>query len=225
MTNAGATRNRGLVALASENEPFKEQVAGAASRDGFQVLQARTPGAIRTASDRLTAVVAVAGELDPEDERILARMGRRSTVLAAVHPGSILDAGDLTTPVDAWLFLTDTTVAFSEIVALARSGYTSIPEAVADLSEMDKQRRAILATLSDPERDLLRAAAFGRTNREIADQLGVSEDYATYLLRRLLKRLRFHNRTEAAVFAARNGLLSSQHDDPLAPACTDGSGG
>lgn len=199
-----ATGHRRLVALVSQSEYLQKHIAGTVRREGFQVITAGTPGAVRTAADRLTALVVVPGELDREDQRVLARMGLRSTVLAAVYPESILDAGDVAAVVDAWLFIPANEILFSETVALARSGYSAIPGTLADLSALDTQRRAILAQLSDCERDLLRAAAFGRTNREIAERLGTSEHYATYLLRRLLRRLKLRNRTEAAVFAARN---------------------
>ena len=187
---------------------MQQHIAGAVRREGFQVVTARTPGAIRTAADRLTALVVVPTELDNEDQRVLARMGLRSTVLAAVYPESILEAGDVSAVVDAWLFIPGTRILFSETVALARAGYTAIPGALSDTSALDQQRCAILAELSECEHDLLRAAAFGRTNREIAERLETSEHYATYLLRRLLRRLKLRNRTEAAVFAARNLALT-----------------
>lgn len=204
VTRMVTTAHRHLIALVSQGEYLSGHIASAVQRDGFQVVTVRTPGAIRIPADRLAALVVVPDELDQEDQRVLARMGLRSTVLAAVYPESILDAGDVSAVVDAWLFIAGTPILVSETVTLARSGYTAIPGSLADLSELDKQRRAILAELSDCERDLLLAAAFGRTNREIAEQLETSEHYATYLLRRLLKRLKLRNRTEAAVFAARN---------------------
>jgi DNA-binding NarL/FixJ family response regulator len=153
-------------------------------------------------------LVVVPRELDDEDQRVLARMGLRSTVVAVVYPESMLEAADVSAVVDAWLFVAGTRILFSETVALARSGYTAIPRSLSGLSALDQQRRAILAELSDCEHDLLRAAAFGRTNREIAERLQTSEHYATYLLRRLLRRLKLRNRTEAAVFAARNLALT-----------------
>jgi DNA-binding NarL/FixJ family response regulator len=47
----------------------------------------------------------------------------------------------------------------------------------------------------------------GRTNREIADQLGLSEDDVTQRLAEMYARIGVSSRGEAAVFAFREGAV------------------
>jgi DNA-binding NarL/FixJ family response regulator len=60
-----------------------------------------------------------------------------------------------------------------------------------------------LADLSDREREVLALLAEGLRNREIAERLVISEATVKTHVRHVLEKLRFRNRAEAAVFAAR----------------------
>jgi DNA-binding NarL/FixJ family response regulator len=60
-----------------------------------------------------------------------------------------------------------------------------------------------LAELSDREREVLALLAQGLRNREIAERLVISESTVKTHVRHVLEKLRFRNRAEAAVFAAR----------------------
>lgn len=62
--------------------------------------------------------------------------------------------------------------------------------------------------ISNDEADWLRAMAAGRTVSEIAEDAGFSERAMFRLLRRLYTRIGVANRTEALVWATRNGVLS-----------------
>jgi two-component system NarL family response regulator len=57
--------------------------------------------------------------------------------------------------------------------------------------------------LSDREREVLGLLAEGLRNREIAERLVISEATVKTHVRRVLEKLRFRNRSEAAAFAAR----------------------
>jgi DNA-binding NarL/FixJ family response regulator len=67
-----------------------------------------------------------------------------------------------------------------------------------------------LAQLSQREREVLRLVAEGRTNREIAAQLVISEATARNHVSHILDKLGMSRRAEAAAFAARIGLLREE---------------
>ncbi len=62
------------------------------------------------------------------------------------------------------------------------------------------------AGLSVREADVLKLVAAGRTNREIADRLALSEKTVANHLTRILGKTNSENRAAAAAFAVRNGL-------------------
>ena len=61
--------------------------------------------------------------------------------------------------------------------------------------------------LTDREVEVLRHVARGLANREIADQLVISENTVKNHVRNILEKLHLHSRVEAAVFAHRQHLL------------------
>jgi DNA-binding NarL/FixJ family response regulator len=91
-----------------------------------------------------------------------------------------------------------------EAVLDAGRGEPRVPPAMAgrmlgDLAPADDP----LAVLSEREREVLALIAAGRRNREIAEELVVTEATVKTHVRHVLEKLRFRNRAEAAAFAAR----------------------
>lgn len=62
--------------------------------------------------------------------------------------------------------------------------------------------------LTGREREVLQLVAQGATNRDVAEQLGISEATVRAHVRSLLRKLRLSNRTQAALYALRQGLAS-----------------
>jgi DNA-binding NarL/FixJ family response regulator len=60
--------------------------------------------------------------------------------------------------------------------------------------------------LTDREREIVRGIAHGRTNREVATDLGISEQTVKNQLTVVYHKLRVKNRLELAVYAMRHGL-------------------
>lgn len=63
------------------------------------------------------------------------------------------------------------------------------------------------APLSSREREVLRLAAAGKTNREISDDLGIAPETTKTLLARAYGKLGVHRRAEAVLEAHHQGLL------------------
>ena len=61
--------------------------------------------------------------------------------------------------------------------------------------------------LTDREVEVLRLVARGRANREIADELVISENTVKNHIRNILEKLQLHSRMEAVVYAVREKLL------------------
>lgn len=64
-----------------------------------------------------------------------------------------------------------------------------------------------LDALTDRERTVLELLALGFTNRQIADQLAITERTASTHVSRILGKVEAQNRTEAALLAIREGLV------------------
>jgi DNA-binding NarL/FixJ family response regulator len=77
----------------------------------------------------------------------------------------------------------------------------------ARLSDNPQSVTGTAAMLTDREVDVLRLVAHGRTNRQIAAELGVSEHSVKHHVRRILEKLHLHSKVEAAVYAQQQHLL------------------
>lgn len=73
--------------------------------------------------------------------------------------------------------------------------------------------------LSQREREVLGLVAAGKTNREIAQDLIVTESTVKVHLRNVLDKLNLRNRQQAAAYAAKEGMLDEpEHEDAPADA-------
>ena len=64
------------------------------------------------------------------------------------------------------------------------------------------------AELTDREREVLVFVADGGTNREIAEQLGISENTVSFHVKNILAKLHLKNRAQAVAYAIRSGLVA-----------------
>ncbi len=79
-----------------------------------------------------------------------------------------------------------------------------------DLAEKEQDRE--VASLSEREKQVLALVAAGKTNREIAETLIISDNTARNHVSRILDKLDLNRRSEAATFAAQHGLLRKEDD-------------
>jgi NarL family two-component system response regulator LiaR len=70
------------------------------------------------------------------------------------------------------------------------------------------QQEAVFGVLSPREVDVLRLVAQGWTNRDIADRLGIGETTVRTHVSSILSKLNVGSRTQAALYALREGLAS-----------------
>jgi DNA-binding NarL/FixJ family response regulator len=68
--------------------------------------------------------------------------------------------------------------------------------------------------LTDRELDVLGLVTRGLRNKEIATELGISENTVKFHLRNILEKLHAGSRTELAARAVREGLLPPEDDQP-----------
>ena len=97
-------------------------------------------------------------------------------------------------------------MAIEEIAATIRAahaGDASLPESVAERLTERAQREQ----LTERERDVLESLIKGRSNKEIASSLCISEDTVKSHLKTLFAKLRVRDRTGAAVEAIRHGIV------------------
>jgi two-component system NarL family response regulator len=91
----------------------------------------------------------------------------------------------------------------STIRWIYEGGDASLPRQVAERLTERSQREQ----LTERQRDVLEALVKGRSNKEIASSLFISEDTVKSHLTTLFARLRVRDRTEAAVEAIRHGII------------------
>lgn len=73
----------------------------------------------------------------------------------------------------------------------------------------EAQLAKVVDPLSDRELEVLELVVAGMTNSEIAERLVISEATVKNHLKNILEKLHLRNRTEAAVFALRSGLIEN----------------
>lgn len=105
-----------------------------------------------------------------------------------------------------------------EAIRAVHSGGTYISPAMAGrvLTELALPRdrgsgAPVLGDLTDRERSILQLVARGLTNREIGEQLFLTEKTVKYYITNILQKLQLRNRVEAALF------MSRQHRGERAP--------
>lgn len=100
-------------------------------------------------------------------------------------------------------------------VRAASSGEGVLHPAIAarvlkEFARLHDERRAdmeMFADLTDREREVLKLLASAKSNREIAEELFISEKTVKNHVSNILFKLHANDRTEAALYAARHGLV------------------
>lgn len=86
-------------------------------------------------------------------------------------------------------------------------------QVLAEVRRTAAARDPELALLSEQEQRIVGLIAAGRTNREIAQAIFLSEKTVRNYVSGILTKLNLSNRAEAAAFAARKGLFAGQQEE------------
>jgi NarL family two-component system response regulator LiaR len=100
----------------------------------------------------------------------------------------------------------------TEAVRKAARGEATLHSSVAarlvqELRGASQEMALLLRTLSEREREVLRLIAEGFTNAQIAEQLVISERTVKSHVNNILGKLQVADRTQAAIFAWRQGMM------------------
>lgn len=133
----------------------------------------------------------------------LSEFCHEQNVVLLIKSQEFLDSTGFLEFVDGVIFADATMHRLKDILALARAGYSILPSAAVMDIVTDRLRCDTIARLSAIELSILDQIRLAKTNRAIARSLGLTEANVKTKVRAILKALKFQNRTEAAVFAAR----------------------
>lgn len=196
-------------------------------RDGLAAIVNTEPGIILaatagTGSEALAAAtdspadVALVDLLLPDMDGIelTQRLLRAQPKLAVLLLTSVADPERARAALDAGArgyLLKDTGAdqLISAVRAAAR-GETVLADSLARTISRASDRSDPLAALSLRECDVLQLIAEGRSNADIAERLGIGEATVKTHVGNLLAKLEVSDRTQAAVFAWRHGLVKTE---------------
>lgn len=142
-------------------------------------------------------------KLRDSDANAFVKVSRRARVIIALSSDRLLEAASTLHLADAWLFTDMVLDQIGMLVGLSDSGYTIVPAGVGNDFGLDNLRCQLMYKLDDAERLVLDQLGVGNSNRDISVQLEISEPQTKAIVRNILSKLHFRNRTEAAVFMAR----------------------
>jgi DNA-binding NarL/FixJ family response regulator len=135
---------------------------------------------------------------------------RKNKVVLLIRSPEFLDSIGFLEFADGVIFADATMERVREILQLSKAGYSILPSAAVMDIVTDRLRCDTLQKLSFIELSILDQVRLAKTNRAIARSLGLTEANVKTKVRAILKALKFQNRTEAAVFAARQNELIRQ---------------
>jgi DNA-binding NarL/FixJ family response regulator len=84
-----------------------------------------------------------------------------------------------------------------------------MPDCGATVAQTLRAMTYVPVELTPRERDVVRCVVAGRTNREAAIELGLTEQAVKNVLSTIFQKCHLRNRTQLALFAVRNKLVDS----------------
>jgi DNA-binding NarL/FixJ family response regulator len=150
--------------------------------------------------DGVTATAAIRSEA-PETEVIaLTSVLDDDSVVGAVKAGAI-----------GYLLKDTRAEELCRAIKAAAAGQVQLsPQAAARLVREVRTPEVAPASLSERETDVLRLIALGKANKEIAADLTIGEKTVKTHVSSILNKLGVQSRTQAALYAAQNGLVPQQ---------------
>lgn len=209
-----AVVRRGLVAFL-ESEPDLELVGDAGGYyDALELLekldaQGRLPDVVlmdllMVPRDGIAATRAIRARYKGIEVVALTSFGEDARVHAALDAGA---AGYLLKDADAH--------EVSAAIRAAHRGELALDPAVARrlLAELQDSEPDASAAMTARELEVLRLIGAGDANKEIAAKLAISERTARTHVSNILNKLGLHSRTQAALWAVREGIVDGERRD------------
>jgi DNA-binding NarL/FixJ family response regulator len=131
------------------------------------------------------------------------KLCRGARVIIALTSEELLDASGTIGLADGWVFADLNPSHLLDVIDLSKEGYSIMPEPVIERLTANKLRLEEYERLPELERRVIDLISEGCGNQEIAERLGLSAAHIKALVKSGLARLHFQNRTQAAVFIAR----------------------
>jgi len=141
--------------------------------------------------------------LRENEPMVYLRLSRRSRIIVILSSRELLDAAHILAFADAWVFEDINIIRINELIDLGVEGHCILPKQFLSRMGVDEIRLNLLPRLTDVEFRCLELLGQGLNNRTIAERLSLSEAVVKSMVRSVLAKLHFRNRTEAGVFAAR----------------------
>jgi DNA-binding NarL/FixJ family response regulator len=130
------------------------------------------------------------------------RLRRRMPLIAALALDETRLLADTAHLINGIVFPEINLQRLGAIIGVARAGYLLLP---AELDRLRLTRCAASGALdcafTAHENEVLAALAHGLTNHQIAQQLAMTDSAVKRLMHEALRKLRFENRTQAALYA------------------------
>lgn len=109
--------------------------------------------------------------------------------------------------ISAYVLKDVTTEKLFKIIKTVYNGGTYIDERLT-FKLFEVQAKPSGNFITTREAQIIYLASFGKSNKEIASELGISEDTVKTHISKIIKKLGANNRTEAVVIAIREGIIS-----------------
>ena len=202
---------QGLKSILETEEAFRVIGEAATGREAVRYALQTRPDVIlmdiqMPDLDGVAATKAILAE-QPETKVIILTMYRQDTyVFEAIKVGArgyLLKDADANELVSAIKRVAEgETLLNAEMAASILSEFKKVKEVVPEHAEHR------LSELTEREADILRLLAQGASNLQIAEALNVSEKTVRNRLSEIFSKLRLNNRTQAALYALREGIAS-----------------
>jgi DNA-binding NarL/FixJ family response regulator len=203
------TPRHALAALAVDDGKLAEDILGRFDPDDRRHVAVLDDPTVlvthpeRTNADTTILSFQVMRQLAKQHADGLAEYCHDHNVVLLIRSQEFLDSTGFLEVVNGVIFQDATLHRLKDILPLSRAGYSILPSAAVMDIVTDRLRCDTIAKLSSIELAILDQIRLARTNRAIARGLGLTEANVKTKVRAILKALKFQNRTEAAVFAAR----------------------
>jgi DNA-binding NarL/FixJ family response regulator len=145
----------------------------------------------------------------------LTALGRDFPIVVALTSGDLRDDRPLLPFGSGWIYLEDNLDRVAAAIALCASGYSMVPEAVAQRLARYRQRPGSIERLTLLECAVLHELALGRNEDGVARRLGTSRSVIEMLLRTILAKLMCESVAELRAIAQHRRSMLNAHRQKL----------